>query len=119
MLVCYINNLKTYGRRSGTALCGMRVRVSILMQARCGRWGLGAMRGWGNSVSAGLVEEGEVVVVVNVGCGFRRCDVYGSVESVNTSPDTKIGSFVPNVDVRISRASRLMGVLLGVFRVRG
>lgn len=46
-------------------------------------------------------------------------DVYGREPREKTSPDTRMGTRSPYLSVRISRASRLMGVLEGVDRVRG
>lgn len=46
-------------------------------------------------------------------------DVYGSEPNEKTSPETRMGTRSPYLSVRSSRASRLMGVLEGVLRVRG
>jgi hypothetical protein len=65
-----------------------------------------------------VVETGFELVLVGVGV-LRRGDVKGRALSAKTSPDTRIGTRSPKVDVRISRASRLIGVLDGVDLVRG
>ncbi len=48
-----------------------------------------------------------------------RSEVNGRVLRVKTSPETRMGTLVPKVEVRISRAETSMGVLDGVDRVRG
>lgn len=57
--------------------------------------------------------EDEVKVVV------RRGEVYGREPKVKTSPETRMGTRSPYLLVRSSRASRLMGWVEGVLRVRG
>lgn len=49
----------------------------------------------------------------------KRGEVKGRAFRVKTSPETRMGSLSPNVDVRISRASTLIGVLEGVDLVLG
>lgn len=56
------------------------------------------------------------VVVVKVG---SKGVVKGRALRAKTSPERRMGTRVPKVEVRISRASRLIGVLEGVERVRG
>jgi hypothetical protein len=54
-----------------------------------------------------------------VGVGWSKGEVKGRALRAKTSPERRMGTRVPKVEVRISRASRLMGVLEGVDRVRG
>jgi hypothetical protein len=67
----------------------------------------------GRGVGVGLEEVVVVVVVV------RKGEVKGRAFKANTSPERRIGTRSPKVEVRISRASRLIGALEGVERVRG
>lgn len=45
--------------------------------------------------------------------------MYGKELMEKTSPDTRIGTLSPYFSVRSSSASRLMGVVEGVLRIRG
>jgi hypothetical protein len=56
------------------------------------------------------------VVLVKVG---SRGVVKGRASRAKTSPERRMGTRVPKVEVRSSSASRLIGVLEGVERVRG
>lgn len=60
-------------------------------------------------------EEEEEVKVVSV----RSWEVYGREPKVKTSPETRMGTRSPYLLVRSSRASRSMGWVEGVLRVRG
>lgn len=60
-----------------------------------------------------------VSVVVKVGVGCRSGEVKGRALRAKTSPERRMGTRSPKVEVKISRASMLMGVLDGVERVRG
>jgi hypothetical protein len=64
------------------------------------------------SLGRGVGVELEEVVV-------RKGEVKGRAFRANTSPERRIGTRSPKVEVRISRASRLIGALEGVERVRG
>jgi hypothetical protein len=64
----------------------------------------------------GLVGVSEVVMV---GGSVSKGEVNGRALSAKTSPERRMGTRVPKVEVRISRALRLIGVLEGVDRVRG
>jgi hypothetical protein len=64
-----------------------------------------------------VCEGGDEEEVVKV--GVRSGEVKGRALRAKTSPDRRIGTRSPKVEVRISRASRLIGVLEGVERVRG
>ena len=50
---------------------------------------------------------------------WRRGEVKGRALRAKTSPERRMGTRGPKVEVSSSRASRLMGVLEGVERVRG
>lgn len=64
------------------------------------------------SATAEEEEEEEEKMVV-------KGEVYGREPMEKTSPETRMGTRSPYLLVRSSRASRLMGLLLGVLRVRG
>lgn len=61
----------------------------------------------------------DLLVRVGVLAGSSKGEVKGRELRVKTSPERRIGTLSPKVVVRISSASTLMGVLEGVWRVRG
>jgi hypothetical protein len=62
---------------------------------------------------------GEWLVVVEEEEVVSKGEVKGRALRAKTSPERRMGTRSPKVEVRTSRASRLIGVLEGVERVRG
>jgi hypothetical protein len=66
-----------------------------------------------------VVEGLGLTLVVKVGGSPRKGEVNGRASRAKTSPERMMGTWVPYRSVRSSMASRLMGALDGVWRVRG